>query len=133
MEKLNEIKKQIVKNSMLLTAKTDQAGIAGWTIKHLANESKLPLIVVYYVVKHLMALNYVVQLSNKRFVYAKKFKFDQIDAISKIIVKHWDTCVYSTHEKHLAIPRPIDHFTNRELINEMRKRNLIDDNNRFNG
>lgn len=133
MEKLNEIKKQIVKNSMLLTAKTDQTGIAGWTIKRLANESKLPQIMVYYVVKHLMTLNYVVQLSNKRFVYAKKFKFDQVDSISEIIVKHWNTCVYSTYEKHLAIPRPIGHFTNKELINEMRKRNLIDDNNRFNG
>lgn len=125
MKTLTDLRKAIVKNSMLLTSACDKAGVAGWTVSSLSNSSKVSMLVTYYTVRHMMKLGYVVQLSNKRFVYAKAFKFAQISQIADLITKHWNTCVYSTREAHRAIPRPISHFTNEELEDELYRRNKL--------
>lgn len=125
MKTLTDLRKAIVKNSMLLTTACDKRGIVGWTISALSASSLVSHLVTYYTVKHLVKLGYVVQLSNKRFVYAKAFKHSQISQITDLIVKNWDTCVYNTREAHRAIPRPISHFTNEELEDELYRRNKL--------
>ena len=118
MKKVNQLKEAVVKATIVLS----QNYQAGWNLSQLAKESGTNILMAYYIVKHMMKVGYIAQLSNGKFIFQKKVNMEQLNQITKMIVVSWDTCVYSTYAANRSIPRPISAFTTEELKLELAKR-----------
>lgn len=112
------LKESVVKATIVLS----QRHQAGWNLFQVSKEADVNLFTTYSIIKHLMDLGYVTKLSNNKYIYQKKVNMAQLNQIIKMIVTHWDICVYSTLAANRCIPRTITAFTTEELIDELKRR-----------
>ena len=120
MKKIQFLKESVVKATIVLSQRYQ----VGWTLSQLAKESGINALMAYYIVKHMMKVGYIAQLSSGKFIFQKKVNMAQLNQITKMIVVSWNTCVYSTYAANRSIPRPISAFTTEELQAELAKRNI---------
>lgn len=118
MKKVNQLKEAVVKATIVLS----QRHQAGWNLFQVSKEADANLFTTYSIIKHLIGLGYITKLSNNKYIYQKKVNMSQLNQIVKMIVTHWDICVYSTFAANRYIPRTITAFTTEELIDELKRR-----------